>query len=68
MHIPDEANSGPGQSVAILGAALRFPGARVMTTHPFGVTDFDLGFEEDLGRGLCALDGGLPVGAQGHSR
>jgi enediyne polyketide synthase len=27
MHVPDEANIGPGQSVAIIGAALRFPGA-----------------------------------------
>jgi acyl transferase domain-containing protein len=27
MHVPDEANIGPGESVAIIGAALRFPGA-----------------------------------------
>jgi hypothetical protein len=27
MHVPDEAKIGPGQSVAILGPALRFPGA-----------------------------------------
>jgi hypothetical protein len=27
MHVPDEANIGPGESVAIVGAALRFPGA-----------------------------------------
>ena len=27
MHVPDEANIGPGQAVAIIGAALRFPGA-----------------------------------------
>src|SRR5579863_1291201 len=28
MHVPDEANIGPVQAVAIVGAALRFPGAR----------------------------------------
>src|SRR5580704_2939327 len=27
MHVPDEANIGPVQAVAIVGAALRFPGA-----------------------------------------
>src|ERR1700722_12629740 len=27
MHVPAEANIGPGESVAIVGAALRFPGA-----------------------------------------
>ena len=27
MHVPAEANIGPGESVAIIGAALRFPGA-----------------------------------------
>jgi enediyne polyketide synthase len=27
MHVPNEANIGPGESVAIIGAALRFPGA-----------------------------------------
>jgi enediyne polyketide synthase len=27
MHVPDEANFGPVQAVAIIGAALRFPGA-----------------------------------------
>src|SRR5487761_807943 len=27
MHIPNEANIGPGKAVAIIGAALRFPGA-----------------------------------------
>jgi enediyne polyketide synthase len=27
MHVLDEANIGPGESVAIIGAALRFPGA-----------------------------------------
>lgn len=27
MHVPDEANAGPVQAVAIIGAALRFPGA-----------------------------------------
>jgi enediyne polyketide synthase len=27
MHVPDEANFGPVQAVAIVGAALRFPGA-----------------------------------------
>jgi enediyne polyketide synthase len=27
MHVPDEANCGPGEAVAIIGAALRFPGA-----------------------------------------
>jgi enediyne polyketide synthase len=27
MHVPDEANISPGESVAIIGAALRFPGA-----------------------------------------
>lgn len=27
MHVPDEANIGPGQAIAIVGAALRFPGA-----------------------------------------
>ncbi|MGH3296331.1 MAG: polyketide synthase [Trebonia sp.] len=27
MHVPDEAIVGPGESVAIIGAALRFPGA-----------------------------------------
>ena len=27
MHVPDEANIGSGQAIAIVGAALRFPGA-----------------------------------------
>jgi enediyne polyketide synthase len=27
MHVPDEVNAGPGQAAAIIGAALRFPGA-----------------------------------------
>jgi acyl transferase domain-containing protein len=27
MYLPDEANIGPGEAVAIIGAALRFPGA-----------------------------------------
>lgn len=27
MHLPEEANFGPGEAVAIVGAALRFPGA-----------------------------------------
>jgi enediyne polyketide synthase len=27
MHLPEEANIGPGEAVAIIGAALRFPGA-----------------------------------------
>src|ERR1700722_19065158 len=27
MHVPDEANTGPVRAVAIIGAALRFPGA-----------------------------------------
>src|ERR1700757_2821742 len=27
MHVPEEAITGPGQAIAIIGAALRFPGA-----------------------------------------
>src|ERR1700743_396971 len=57
MHVPAEANIGPGESVAIIGAALRFPG----TSDPSSFHEFTVS-ERGMSRQLAhrTHSGGLP--------
>ncbi|HVT66508.1 MAG TPA: beta-ketoacyl synthase N-terminal-like domain-containing protein [Trebonia sp.] len=62
MHVSDEPNTGPVQAVAIVGAALRFPGAADPPSfHNLSVTG------QRMFRELARADDGEETGRGGHA-